>query len=153
MKKTLSFSVEIAAPRQLVWDTMLGPESYKAWTSVFHEGSYFEGSWDEGSKIQFLSPGGDGMTAVIAQSRPHEFVSIRHLGEIRNGVEDTSSEQVRAWAPAHENYEFSETPGGSRVTVSLETAPEWEQYMLDTYPKALGLLKEQCEHAARAGRP
>jgi len=152
MKKTLSFKVSIAAPRQLVWDTMLGPESYKTWTAPFAEGSCFEGSWDEGSKILFLGPGGDGMTAEIAQNRPYEFVSIRHLGEIRNGVEDTSSEKVMAWAPAYENYSFAETPGGSAVTVSVEIAPEYEQYMLDTYPKALGVLKELCEQAAKVER-
>jgi len=153
MKKTLSFTVSIAAPRQLVWDTMLDPEGYKVWTSVFGEGgSYFEGSWSEGSKIQFLVPGGDGMTAVIAQNKPYEFVSIRHLGEISKGVEDTTSEKVRAWAPAYENYTFAETSSGSTVTVSLDTIPEYEQYMLDTYPKALGLLKELCEQTTRTSR-
>jgi hypothetical protein len=36
-------------------------------------------------------------------------------------------------------------PGGCRVTVTLDTIPEYEQYMLDTFPKALGLLKRLCE--------
>jgi hypothetical protein len=34
------------------------------------------------------------MVAVIAEHRPQEFLSIEHLGEIRNGVEDTASEAV-----------------------------------------------------------
>lgn len=143
--KTLSFDITILAPRAQVWAAMLGPESYKAWTAAFCEGSYYEGSWDEGAKIQFLSPTGDGMTAVIAENKPHEFVSIRHLGVIENGVEDTTSEKVRAWTPAHENYRFTDVPGGCRVTVTMDTVPEYEQYMLDTYPKALGLLKALCE--------
>ena len=108
MTKTLTFEIAIRAPRARVWDIMLDPETYKAWTSAFCEGSYFVGSWDEGAKIQFLSPSGDGMTAVIAENRPHEFVSIRHLGVIEKGVEDTSSAKVRAWAPAYENYRFSD---------------------------------------------
>ena len=152
MNKTLTFTVSIAAPRQLVWDTMLDPESYKAWTSVFTEGSYFTGSWDEGSKIHFLGPDGSGMTAVIAKSTPHEFISIRLLGEISNGVEDTTSEKVRAWAPAYENYEFADAEGGSTVTVSLDTVPEYVQFMLDTYPKALALLKDLCERAVKVER-
>ena len=143
--KTLTFGVTIRAPRSLVWDTMLGPESYKAWTAAFSEGSHYVGSWDKGSKIQFLSPSGDGMISEIAENKLHEFVSIRHLGMIENGVEDTSSEKVRAWAPAYENYKFSDVSGGCHVVVSLDTAAEWEQYMLDTYPKALALLKGQCE--------
>ena len=145
MKKTLTFEIAIRAPRARVWDIMLDPETYKAWTSAFCDGSYFVGSWDEGAKIQFLSPSGDGMTAVIAENRLHEFVSIRHLGVIEKGVEDTSSEKVRAWAPAYENYRFSDLPEGCRLTVTVDTVAEYEQYMRDTFPKALALLKELAE--------
>lgn len=143
--KTLSFDVTILAPRAQVWSTMLDPEGYKAWTAAFCEGSYFKGSWEPGARIQFLSPSGDGMVAEIAEHRPQAFVSIRHLGMIENGVEDTTSEKVRAWTPAYENYTFTDVPGGCRVTVTLDTVPEYEQYMLDTYPKALALLKGLCE--------
>ncbi len=143
--KKLDFEVSIKAPRQLVWDTMLSDDGYRVWTSAFFEGSYFSGSWDEGTKIQFLSPGGDGMTSVIAQNKPYEYISIRHLGEIANGVEDTTSEKVKAWAPAYENYSFSEESSETTLAVSLDTLPEYEQYMLETYPKALNLLKEMCE--------
>ena len=145
MTKTLTFEIAIRAPRARVWDIMLDPVTYKAWTSAFCEGSYFVGSWDEGAKIQFLSPSGDGMTAVIAENRPHEFVSIRHLGVIEKGVEDTSSAKVRAWAPAYENYRFSDLPDGCRLTVAVDTVAEYEQYMRDTFPKALALLKDLAE--------
>ena len=145
MKKTLTFAVEIHAPRRLVWQKMLDAEGYKVWTSAFCEGSYYAGSWNAGSKVQFLTPSGDGMTAVIAENRPYEYVSIRHLGEISNGIEDTTSAKVLAWAPAYENYEFSDTGSGTTVTVSLDTVPEYEQFMLDTFPKALNLLKQMCE--------
>lgn len=143
--KTLTFEIAIDAPRSVAWANMLGAESYKAWTAPFCEGSYFAGSWDKGAKIQFLAPSGDGMTAVIAENVPHEYVSIRHIGMIENGVEDTTSEKVREWAPAYENYRFTDTPDGCRVTVTLDTVPQYEQYMLDTYPKALARLKELCE--------
>ena len=33
------------------------------------------------------------------------------------------------------------------MAVSLDTVPEYEQYMLDTFPKALALLKELSERA------
>lgn len=143
--KTLTFEIAINAPRPVAWTNMLGAESYRVWTSEFCEGSYFVGSWDKGARIQFRAPSGDGMSAVIAENTPNEYVSIRHVGMIENGVEDTTSEKVRAWAPAYENYRFVDAPGGCRVIVTLDTAPDWEQYMLDTYPKALARLKELCE--------
>lgn len=151
--KTLTFETTIHAPRAEVWTAMLGPEGYKAWTAAFCEGSHYVGSWEQGASIRFLAPSGDGMIAVIAENQPHEFVSIRHLGMIENGVEDTSSDKVRAWTPAYENYRFADVPGGCRVTVSLDTAADWEQHMLDTYPKALALLKQLCEGQAAAPRP
>jgi hypothetical protein len=145
MKNTLHFSVVIHAPVALVWDAMLGTETYKVWTAEFCGGSYFEGSWSQGEKIRFLAPNGDGMVAVIAENRRHELVSIRHLGEISGGAEDTTSEKVRAWAPAYENYEFHSDKGSTEVRVSVDVTPEYESYMLDTYPKALNRLKLLCE--------
>ncbi len=151
MKKTLNFSVLIQCPRRMVWDTMLDSDGYKVWTAAFSEGGYFTGSWAEGQKIQFLAPGGDGMIAVIAANRPCEHVSVRHIGQISGGVEDTTSTKVQSWAPAYENYTFVDSGDGTEVMVSLDTASEWETYMLDTYPKALALLKSLCESKAKGG--
>jgi hypothetical protein len=143
--KKLHFAVTIGAPRPQVWDTMLGPETYKAWTAPFCEGSYFEGSWVKGGKIRFLAPYGSGMTSVIADNRMHEYISIRHLGYVRDGVDDTESEDVRSWTPAFENYTFRDVAGGTQVDVDADVAPEFEQFMLETYPQALAKLKAICE--------
>ncbi len=148
MKKTLHFSTTIKAERPRVWDAMLGPETYKEWTAAFCAGSHYVGSWDQGAKIRFLASGGDGMTAEIAENRLHEFISIRHLGEVAGGVDDTTSDRVRAWAPAYENYTFVDTPAGTEVRVSVEVTPEYEAVMNDMFPRALAKLKAVCEHAA-----
>ena len=144
--KRIQFSVTIKAPVATVWRLMMSAESYKRWASAFAEGTYFEGSWEQGAKIKFLSPpAGDGMVAEIAQNRKDEFISIRHLGMIANGIEDTTSESVRAWAPAYENYTFLQTPDGTSMVVDQDVAPEWEQHMREAWPKALALLKELSE--------
>lgn len=143
--KTIHFATRIAAPRPQVWDTMIGPETYRDWTAPFAEGSYYEGSWEQGQQIRFLGPDGQGMVARIAEHRRHEFVSIEHLGMIKDGVEDTTSEAVRAWAPAYENYTFRDADGGTEVTVQMDITEDWEQYMRDTWPKALARLQALCE--------
>jgi hypothetical protein len=143
--KKIQFSARIAAPRPLVWDTLLGPETYRDWTSAFEEGSYYEGSWDEGQKIRFMAPDGKGMVARVAKNRLHEFLSLQHLGFIKDGVEDTESEAVRAWAPAYENYTFRDTGGATELTIDLDVTPDFEGYMLKTWPKALARLKDLCE--------
>jgi hypothetical protein len=142
--KKIQFSATIEAPVEVVWRVMFGAKTYPQWTKVFAEGSYFEGSWSEGSRIRFLVPSGDGMIAEIAENRPHEFMSIRHLGFVAKGVEDTESEAVRAWAPAYENYTFTSIPGGTRVTVEQDVTADFEQFMREAWPKALELLGELC---------
>jgi uncharacterized protein YndB with AHSA1/START domain len=141
----LNFSIVIQAPRAQVWNVMLGAESYPVWTALFCEGSYFEGAWEAGARIRFLSPSGGGMTSVIAENRLHEYLSIKHLGYIHNGVEDTESESVRSWAPAFENYSFREAAGGTEVRVEVDITAEYESYMRETWPQALAKLKEICQ--------
>lgn len=147
--KKLAFSAVIGASRETVWDVMLAPATYQRWTAAFSEGSRFEGSRAEGSRILFLGPGGDGMVSEVAESRRPESLSLRHLGMIRDGVEDTTSEAVKGWVGARESYRLSETGGATELQVDLDVAPDFEEYMLRTWPIALGTLKEICE--AKAG--
>ena len=146
--KRIQFQATIKAPVSVVWETMLDAESYTRWTEPFSEGSYYEGSWNQGSRIRFLTPSGNGMVAEIAENRANEFISIRHLGYVVNGTEDTVSETVRAWAPAYENYTFNSVPEGTKLVVDQDVAEDFEQSMRDMWPRALEVLKELCEDTA-----
>lgn len=148
--KTLHFSISIEAPRERVWDWMLGPDTYRVWTSAFLDGSYYDGSWAKGEKIRFLSPAGEGLTSVIDENRAYEFVSIRHLGHIKNGVEDIDSASVRTWAPSYENYTLMSNGRRTDVLIDLDVTAKFERFMLDTWPRALAALKSLCEAQVRA---
>jgi len=142
---TQHHEILIHAPRDHVWRSTLFSPAYERWTAAFCEGSRYEGSWDAGSTIRFCGPSGDGMLAEIAEHRPAEFVSIRHLGMIHNGVEDTTSEAVRAWAPCFENYTFTDEAGGTRVRVDVDVFGTHDDWMAQTWPQALQTLKAVCE--------
>lgn len=146
-KIRLQFHASIAAPRERVWRTMLEPDSYRRWTAAFMEGSYYEGSWERGAEIRFLAPGMGGMFARIAEHRAPEFVSIEHLGMIdAEGRVDRDSPAVRAWVPAYENYTLREpNPGLTELLVELDVTPDFEAMMKESWPKALALLKQDCE--------
>jgi hypothetical protein len=149
--KQLTFISTIRAPRERVWDTMLHPDSYREWTRPFMDGSYYEGSWDEGATIRFLGPGGsDGMVATIERNQLHEFISIRHEGVVANGQDDTSSEAIASWAPAHENYRFEAVGGGTQLTVTLDTPEDFVSMMEAKWPQALDVLRALCEAPAKA---
>ena len=142
--KRLQWSVDIAAPASRVYETFVDLDGYKQWTSAFGEGLHFEGSWRKGQRMRFLTPEGHGVISEIAENKPNEFLSVRHLGYIADGVEDTSSEAIRAWAPAYENYTFTATPRGTKVIVEQDMTQEFEG-MAETWPKALAKLKALCE--------
>ncbi|MEZ4943238.1 MAG: VOC family protein [Saprospiraceae bacterium] len=137
----LTFSIDIAAPGSRVWKTLWNDVSYRQWTAVFHEGSYAESDWQEGSPIRFLGPGGDGMSSRIARLIPNEFMSFEHLGEIKNGVEELD----KAWSGAQENYRLRPTDSGTELSVELDMDDSFAEYFQQTFPKALASVKALAE--------
>jgi uncharacterized protein YndB with AHSA1/START domain len=153
--ETLHFETTINAPIAKVWDTMLNDATYRVWTLEFNEGgSWFEGSWESGSKIKFFGPDpktGDvgGMTSEIAENRPHEYISIRHLGFIQNGVEVFDTPEVKAWMPSYENYAFkSVDEHTTHITVELTVPNDFKDMFNEMWPRALTKLKEMCEESS-----
>jgi uncharacterized protein YndB with AHSA1/START domain len=143
--KPLHYNIQINAPKEKVWNTMLESETYKEWSSEFTPGSYYIGSWDKGAKIKFLSPNGEGMTSEIAENKKYEFISIRHLGFIKNGIEHTESPEIKAGMPAYENYTFSEKNGITEVKADMVVPIEYEKMFEEVWPKALTKLKQISE--------
>lgn len=143
----LIFTKIINAPREKVWNTMPEKSTYQEWTVPFHEGSTYDGNWEEGSEMKFMAPSEDGnvagMYAVVVANRLHEFISIKHLGEFKN-------DEKYPWPAAeefegYENYTFKETEGGTEVIVELVVPAEWKDMFDGMWPKALTILKAVAE--------
>ena len=146
----LNFSIVIDAPKEKVWHAMLDDEPYREWTSTFNPGSYYKGDWSRGSKMLFLGPDPEtgqegGMVSRIAENRPYEYISIEHIGIIQNGIEDTTSEDARKWAPAFENYAFKEKDGATEVLVDVDVEDEHAEMFNKMWPEALQRLKKIAE--------
>jgi uncharacterized protein YndB with AHSA1/START domain len=143
--KDLDFRIDIAAPVARVWDCMFDAMAYRDWTRAFAEGSYFEGSWETGRRLRFLDPRGFGMEAVVDENRPHEMLSLRLVGEIKEGRPVTDSRLHET--PAHERYIFSTTPGGgTHLAVHLQSWDDgFTDFLNDTWPRALARLKALSE--------
>jgi hypothetical protein len=86
-----------------------------------------------------------GMISKIEENIPNEFVSIKHVGMIENGVEDTASEKVKKWAGALEEYRFKDQDGGTLLIVDTDTEKEYVEMFNDMWPKSLQVLKELSE--------
>ena len=145
----LNFSIVIDAPISKVWDTMLEDKTYRIWTEEFTPGSHYVGNWNQGSKILFLGPSNDGklagMVSRIKENKFHKYISIEHLGEVYDGVEDTTSDRVKVSAGALENYTFNNKDGKTELVVDLDINEEFVEMFEGIWPKALQKLKSLCE--------
>jgi hypothetical protein len=146
----LYFSILINAPKKKVWHAMIDDKPYREWTTAFSQGSYYKGDWSKGSKILFLGPDPEtgeegGIVSRIAENKPYEYISIEHLGIVRNGVEDTTSDEARKWAPAYENYSFKEKDGATEVLVDLDVDENETEEIKKMWQEALQKLKEIAE--------
>jgi hypothetical protein len=137
---TLKFATKINAPKEKVWETLWNDSTYRQWTAAFMEGSYAKTDWKEGSKILFLTPKGDGMFAIIEKKIPNRQMTFRHLGEVKNGIEE-----AKDWGEARESYHLEDKNGITELDVQLDSVGEFEQYFNDTFPKALNILKQISE--------
>lgn len=145
MKKIHS-EIKINASPEAVWNVMLDDETYRQWTSAFAEGSHYKGNWKQGEKILFLDPEGAGMISVIAEFQPYEFISLKHLGIINDGIEDTESDDAKKWAPAFENYTFEEFNGKTKLSIDMDILDEFEEMFTEMWKNALLKLKVLSEN-------
>jgi len=144
----MTFETNINASRDTVWAVLWGATTYPDWTSAFCEGSHAITDWQKGSKVLFLDGKGSGMVSRVAESIINEYMSFEHLGEVKNGIEDTESEQVKAWAGAHENYTLKTVDNHTELLVELDadtTPEEFKSFFLSTWPQAMEKIKALAE--------
>lgn len=141
----IRFTTIINAPREKVWSILWTDETYRAWTSVFSEGSHAVTDWQKGSKVLFMDGKGSGMVSRIDDLVPNEFMSFQHLGEVRDRVEDTTSERVQQWAGGRENYTLNAVGNTTELIAELDMVAEFKDYFMNTFPLALQKVKELSE--------
>ncbi len=141
--KRHTFKISINASRHEVWDVLWGDATYPKWTYVFGEGSSVDTDWKEGSKVLFSDGKGSGMVSKIERIKTPEYMSFKHLGEMRDGVEDVSKE--KSWYGSMENYTLKEVNGKTTLEVEIDITNEFEDFFMDKFPQALQLVKELAE--------
>ena len=147
IKKT----VDIKTSPEVIWGAIINPSKYQLWTSVFQEGSYFEGGWQKGDYIKFLLAVEQGHTkglySEIVESDHLKHISIKHLGFVTDDIVDYTSEEVKKWAPSFENYSFEKINDEyTRFKVEVDVDNEEYTYMNDLWDLGLEKLREVCEN-------
>ncbi len=141
--KKIEFQVDINASAQKVWQVMWFHQTYKKWTTVFCEGSYYKGELKEGNQIHFLTPDGRGMYSSVESFKPNEYAAFKHIGDIKD-FEEQPKENFD-WSGALETYSLSEENGITTVKAINDAAPEFEDWFNNVFPKAMKVIKDMAE--------
>jgi hypothetical protein len=80
------------------------------------------------------------MHGLIETLVPEKTMVFRHMGEIKNGVEQESG-----WSGAREAYYITEKDGGVKLQVEMDTVSDYKDYFEKTFPDALKVVKEMAE--------
>lgn len=143
--KTLNFSVEINAPKEIVWDILWNDATYPKWTAVFSEGSKATSDWKEGSTILFTDESGGGMYSRIKTKVPNQQMTFEHLGVLKDGVEVPIDDETKSWSGSIEEFLLIESNGVTHLKASVDVTGDFLDYFQKTFPKALEKVKELSE--------
>ncbi|WP_306353035.1 SRPBCC family protein [Flavobacterium sp. '19STA2R22 D10 B1'] len=80
-----TFSTTINASRERVWEILWG--NYSAWNAHSSERLRLESDFKRGSKLKYISNTNNGVVATIEEIIPNEYISLRDLGDIKDGEE------------------------------------------------------------------
>jgi hypothetical protein len=143
--QTLHFNINIQAPAKKVWEILWNDDTYRQWTKAFSETSYAKSDWKEGSKILFLDGQGSGMYSTIAKKIPNEFMSFKHIGEVKDNVEQPLTPESESWSGSMENYTLKENNGNTQLSVDVDIVDEHKDTFEKMFPEALNNVKRLSE--------
>lgn len=143
--ETLEFKIRIKAPATKVWEVLWNDDTYKEWTGAFCEGSYAISDWNEGDKIHFMSPSGEGMNSIIEKKIPNEYMAFKHVGEIKDYKELPLDEETKKWSGAMETYRLTADDEFVDLTTQVDVVEKYIDYFKEAFPKGLEKVKELAE--------
>jgi uncharacterized protein YndB with AHSA1/START domain len=142
---TLDFKIEIKAPKEKVWSVLWDDATYRQWTAAFCEGTYAVSNWNEGDKIHFLSPSGEGMNSVIYKKIPNEYIAFKHISVLKDFKEMPVDPETEVWSGSMETYRLTQNKDLTVLEVKMDTIEKYVDYFKTTFPKGLDLVKQLSE--------
>lgn len=142
---------------ELLWELVVDPDHYRFWTETFSEGSDFDGEWTKGAHIRFVAEDENGaesgMLSEIVESQWPEFISIKHVGLVINGVDDFDSPLAREWTGAFENYRFIPKEDGTSIFAVEQDLPEEQtEEFKENWEKSFDRMAIRLETSGNVGK-
>lgn len=142
----LVFNIAIETSPPKLWHRLWEKENYTRWTQPFCEGSYLDGDLEQGNRVHFLTPSGEGMYSDIIFLKENEFIYFSHIGMVRDFKELPLDAETERWSGCIESYNITTEGSTSKLKVEVDAIAEYADYMKKTFPLALQKLKELSEN-------
>jgi len=143
----LKYQIEVNASAEKIWDVLWNEKSYSQWTHFFSPGSRMATDWQIGGKTYFTDSGKkNGMVSTIAKIEKPKLLIFKHLGEIRDGVEDIESESVKAWNGALEGYYLEQKDHKTTLKIEVDADQSFKEMMDGGFRKGLEIIKQLSEN-------
>jgi uncharacterized protein YndB with AHSA1/START domain len=138
----MTYSIEIAAPAEKVWEIVLCNDMFTRWIAKRWPNSRYKSSWKKGEKIKLIGPSGGGLVVELADIKLHERILVHYIAVLLpDGREDRTSLVAASWIGTTEEYKFIERAGGMTLTVSIKSHQDLKKLFDDGWPAALQELK------------
>jgi uncharacterized protein YndB with AHSA1/START domain len=143
--ETIKKSIDIKAPKEKVWSVLFGNETYPLWAGFFSEGSIAETDWEAGSKAIFKDKSNSGIVGTIIKNISGETLAIEYYAELKDGVEDRTSESAKSIIGAIETYKLTDKDGGTHLAIESDMTEKFFEMMSKAWDKALLKIKDLAE--------
>jgi uncharacterized protein YndB with AHSA1/START domain len=144
-RKTIKKSIELDAPKEIVWDVLLNDKFTRIWYQEFSEGSHAETDWKLGSKAVFVDNTKKGLIGTVVANKPYEVLSVEYNGWLDNGIEDYDSETAKEIKGNHETYRLTEKNGKTNLSIECDMGEDMYDFMSEAWDRALQKLKQLAE--------
>lgn len=138
--KLLEYTIQINATPEKVWEVLFTQDNYKKWASAMNEGTYFEGTWEEGTIMKFLDPKNNGMYNLVEKNIPNKQLSMKHLGWILEGVLTPQN-----WEDSTLDYILEPNENGTLLIGKVNSLDEFVDFFNSKYPKNFENIKNLAE--------
>ena len=138
--KLLEYTIQINATPEKVWDVLFTQDNYKKWASAMNEGTYFEGTWEEGTIMKFLDPKNNGMYNLVEKNIPNKQLSMKHLGWILEG-----ELSPQGWEDSTVEYVLEPKDNGTLLIGKVNSLDEFVDFFNSKYPKNFENIKNLAE--------
>lgn len=145
--ETFIFEKEFRTDAESLWKLLWDGRTYSLWTQYFNAGSQLRSDWKVGGRTLFLNSDGDGMVSTIETYDPPYTVVFKHLGTLKNGVEDTASREVMQWSGWQEKYFLQPEGDITRLRVEAHINKEHHDMMRESFEKGFEVLRQLAERS------